>query len=114
MTTKVCSVCCQEKQLQDFYADKGSPGGFRRDCKKCKNEATYKWRDKNADYYNKTMRDYHATNPLKRDDCDLKRKYGVSREWFDKTLASQDNLCAVCGKPNSSKKRRLAVDHLPR
>lgn len=108
---KTCYKCNQQKPLSAFYADKNSKDGHRLDCKKCKNESTYKWRKANESYYNKTMRDYQAANPLQRDDCDLKRKYGVSRKWFDDTLKAQDSKCAVCKKPNSSIKRRLAVDH---
>lgn len=107
----VCIKCKKEKEASEFYADKNMPNGRRKDCKECKNLSTYAWRSSNLDYYNQSMREYQAENPLRRDDCDLKRKYGVSREWFDSTLEAQDNRCAICKKLNSSTKRRLVVDH---
>lgn len=108
---KTCCKCNIQKSLDNFYKDIQSKGGYRADCKACKNQGTYRWRESNKERYNKSMRDYQAANPLQRDDCDLKRKYGVSREWFDKTLIEQDNKCAICQKTNSSTKRRFAVDH---
>ncbi len=108
---KLCVDCNTEKPITDFYVEKNSKDGKRANCKACKNKKTYSWRSRNADKYNKSMREYQAANPLRRDDCDLKRKYGVSRKWFEETLQSQNNTCAVCKKPNASQKRRLAVDH---
>ncbi len=108
---KICRVCKLEKPLTSFYADKNSKDGRRSDCSTCKDASTSKWRKDNAEYYNRTMREYQAANPLQRDDCDLRRKYGVSRLWFDETLVAQDHKCAICLKPNTATKRRLAVDH---
>ncbi len=108
---KKCIACSLEKPITEFYADSGFKDGRRKDCKTCKNQSTYKWRKANEDRYNKSMREYQATHPLQRDDCDLKRKYGKSRQWYNETLLVQDNKCAICRKPNTATKRRLAVDH---
>ena len=108
---KTCYKCKITKPINQFYADKNSKDSYRLDCKQCKNESTYKWRKANEAYYNKSMRDYQKANPLQRDNCDLKRKYGVSRQRFDETLLKQDYKCAICKKPNTATKRRLAVDH---
>lgn len=111
MGTKICNQCHQEKPLTAFYKEASSKDGRRANCAKCKDTKTAIWREKNKEYYNKSMRDYQAAHPLQRDDCDLKRKYGKSRQWYDETLKSQNNVCAICAKPNTSSKRRLAVDH---
>jgi hypothetical protein len=37
MDTKICTVCGQEKPLNDFYKHSGCKGGLRPECKKCKN-----------------------------------------------------------------------------
>lgn len=108
---KQCRNCKESKPLTEFFKDKGLLDGRANTCKLCKQEQTYAWREKNKDKYNKSMRDYQAANPLQRDNCDLKRKYGVSRPWFDETLKQQNNRCAICEKENPSKKRRLVVDH---
>jgi len=41
---------------------------------------------------------------------DLKRKYGVTVEWYDAQLIAQDGRCAICSDPVGSG-RALAVDH---
>lgn len=111
MQTKICNKCKIEKPITSFYREGLSKDGRRTDCADCKNKNTYAWRKANQDYYNKSMSEYQKAHPRQRDDCDLKRKYGVSIKWFDDTLAEQDHKCAICRKPNPSTKRRLAVDH---
>jgi len=43
--------------------------------------------------------------------------YGVSKEWYDLKVLEQDNLCALCGKPETvlnyrtKKVYTLSVDH---
>jgi Recombination endonuclease VII/NUMOD3 motif len=41
----------------------------------------------------------------------LSRNYGVSLDWYDKRLAEQNGVCAVCGAPPFGKKKFLDVDH---
>jgi Recombination endonuclease VII len=42
-------------------------------------------------------------------------KYGVTVEWYLKRLKKQENVCAICGQPETAtrngKVKRLAVDH---
>lgn len=39
----------------------------------------------------------------------LARKYGITAEDYNRMLAAQGCVCAICGKPEKGK--RLAVDH---
>lgn len=42
----------------------------------------------------------------------LKHKFNISADDFDKLLAAQNGACALCGrKPDITKHNRLAVDH---
>ena len=41
----------------------------------------------------------------------LKRKYGIDEKEYDRLLLLQSGCCAICNKPTSSYKRKLAVDH---
>lgn len=49
-------------------------------------------------------------NPETRRKGHLKRRYGVTTEWYDQTLAKQEGGCAICGATCSTG-RALAVDH---
>lgn len=52
--------------------------------------------------------------PVSRD-RQLRHYYGVGIEWYEKTLADQDGVCAICRKPESKSIKgrllKLAVDH---
>ena len=56
-------------------------------------------------------------NPEYFQDADLRKQYGVTLEWFNQTLESQNHGCAICGSPETLEIRgklvRLAVDHKP-
>lgn len=49
--------------------------------------------------------------------CYLRSAFGITAEEYDSMLEAQLGLCAICGRPERSKKnnsselRRLAVDH---
>lgn len=63
----------------------------------------------------KYQQQLRVSNPDYFRNADLKRNYGVTLEWYEKTLAEQNGACAVCGKPEDTvihgKKIRLSVDH---
>lgn len=40
----------------------------------------------------------------------LRRRFGITPEQYDRTLARQGGVCAICGAPPQPN-RRLAVDH---
>jgi hypothetical protein len=40
-----------------------------------------------------------------------KKKYNISLETYNKIFETQSGSCAICGKPQSHFRRRLAVDH---
>lgn len=42
--------------------------------------------------------------------CTLKKKYGITPDFYEMVWEQQKGLCAVCNKPEKTKKR-LAVDH---
>ena len=43
-------------------------------------------------------------------DADLRRGFGITADDYERMLAEQSNVCAICGKVNVDN-RRLAVDH---
>ena len=52
---------------------------------------------------------------LKTKECTLKRKYGISLDQYSGMCAAQNDLCAVCERPEATwingKIKSLAVDH---
>lgn len=106
---KVCKTCLVQKLYSDFFKDKGLKDGHSNTCKVCKTKKTYAWREKNLELYNRTMREYQKQHY----DAFRLHRYDLSREDYNKILESQKEVCAICSKPNPSKKRSLAVDHNP-
>lgn len=43
--------------------------------------------------------------------CDLKRRFGITLDEYNKMLSIQSGKCAICNRDASIFKRRLSVDH---
>lgn len=54
-------------------------------------------------------RKWNTANPKKRRNNALVRMYGITVEQYDKLLAKQGGVCALCGKVPG--KRHLSTDH---
>lgn len=71
---------------------------------------------RNKEAHRKYMKGYHARNKGRRIASDLRTKYGMSPEDYNKLHAAQKGLCAICARPEtaklgSAKPSRLNVDH---
>jgi len=68
-----------------------------------------------AAYMREYQRTLRAANPEYGKNGFLKRRYGVSIEWYEEALAKQGGVCAICKKPESlaikGQTVALAVDH---
>lgn len=58
--------------------------------------------------YNKR---YYSKHSERYSDAQLKRKYGIGLEEYNKLLASQGGKCLFCDKPPETGTKSLAVDH---
>lgn len=105
--TKMCKECKQEKPETEFYKDKASPGGYRKNCKRCKDAKTVKWRNENREHYNKIARDHNAKSYPKT----RLNRYGITQDDLAIVNKAQNNRCGICGRKNTSKKREFATDH---
>jgi hypothetical protein len=124
MTTNICAICKQEKPAEEFGYQNKQRGWLRSYCRPCHNKKQLEWRNANREKARRWSRDgYHkrmATNPEPILRVELKRrckKYGVTVEWWTVQLAKQNNVCALCLKPEISEHckggtvRSLAIDH---
>jgi hypothetical protein len=75
-----------------------------------------KYRQRNKDKDNKYQREYRESNLRKERNWVLLRAYGITIEQYEAMSREQNNLCAICGKPEKAvdrngNLRRLCVDH---
>jgi|TARA_R110000868_G_scaffold345734_2_gene606849 hypothetical protein len=101
MESKQCVKCLQEKSLDSFYEHKGerTSSGYRINiCSTCHAERSIKWAKENKDKVKAHRR--------KRN---LKAKYGISVEEYDKMFEEQNGSCFICFSLPT--RRRLSVDH---
>lgn len=86
---KTCSSCKQDKPATEFGLHSGTNDGLQPTCKEC-------------------------SNRISRNNS-LKRKFGITESEYNSMSEAQNNLCAICGQPETrvkfGKPTKLAVDH---
>jgi RNA polymerase subunit RPABC4/transcription elongation factor Spt4 len=134
MQTKVCSSCGQNKVLDEFSRNPSRKDGFSNQCKLChqlysgfnkRHIATeflpkFKICNKCKQLLPQDKFNFHTTSPdglqsfCKQ--CTVLNRRGVSKLIYEQLLEKQNYLCAICGKPETSKNsvglvQQLSVDH---
>lgn len=113
---KECTKCKQNKSLTEFYKRKASKDGLNHWCKECHVQNNLKWTDDNPDKVKVKKKDYYYKHPDRVHNKELKHKFNITKEDYDKMLLQQNNKCAICNreemtKGRSGKIRKLSVDH---
>lgn len=118
---RTCTVCKEEKTLDSFSPNKKGKQGKHSRCKFCQNNLTREIRQRNKDNEEykvkrvKEVTDYNLKNPDKCKNTKLKTSFGITLSDFNSMLASQNQLCAICKKPEIHMRagvlRQLNVDH---
>ncbi len=101
-----CKVCCNERRIKQYYLNQDA------NIKK-----SVEWKKENKEYVRENAKlnyhkDIHATRAK-----EATRKKGINIERYDAMLLEQNNLCAICKKPetrrvkNSEEIARLCIDH---
>ncbi len=102
-TLKLCSHCKEYKPRNQFYSsNKYSDGKYFR-CKKCDKKLREEYRNRRKE----------ERKPIQRNQ-NLKAKYNIDTEEYNKILIRQNNSCAICGidiKDLTGFIKHLAVDH---
>lgn len=93
MTTKICNLCKEEKDVSMFSVDSRARSGYQTRCKDCQS------------IIKKEMADYYRGKHLE-------YKYGMTHGDYDSLLKEQGHKCAICGiEDKHAENARLCVDH---
>lgn len=123
-THKICTMCGENlPRSEEFYSAIHRHGrfiGWNGKCKPCMVKYVAQRKAESPEYFESHRLSSLASARRKRQEdpgrfqaidrkSDLKRKYGVTVEWYEATLHAQGGVCAICHRPPG--KHRLAVDH---
>lgn len=92
---KKCSKCKVIKPFESFYKNKYKLDGLNIWCNACFNSSRKIYRDNNLSMIRR---------------INLRKRYNITIDEYEKILLSQNGVCAICRK-NNLIKRRFAVDH---
>lgn len=71
-----------------------------------------KWRAKNKEWYRAYAKKWFKENERRAKDSRLKRTFGITIDEYEKLLAAQAGLCAICRRPQQRHgHKNLHVDH---
>lgn len=126
---KRCPYCGMTKQRSEFGYSKRGRGGIACYCKLCaalKSSEFRKIHPETIRYWNRRYREgedkeqvrarqrrqYHSPTGQELHRRTLLRKYGLTIEDYELTLAAQGYGCAICGAPKGNDKAKmLHIDH---
>lgn len=107
----------QRYRLKDLDAYRKRKSEYARTPEQREKRRLYmqKWREQNRERHNELANQSYHRNKNKPERKQavhrrhLRYKYGLTQQDYDDLLASQNGVCAICGKPPG--KRRLHIDH---
>lgn len=95
---KTCNVCHAPKPLTEFHKVWKGKEPTQNHCKACSKAKTTQYRQDNPQVIAAILRNSF-----------LKRTYGITSKDYDRMVAEQGGVCAICGSDFDG--RRLEVDH---
>lgn len=117
MLTKVCPKCRKRKRVNKFGKSNRTKDGYFTRCKECYNREKAEWRLVNWERNHRNKTRYRKDNPDRVRDSNLRQKYGISLDEYNKMFHEQGGVCNICERPErivngkSKKVAPLAVDH---
>lgn len=101
--TKICPRCKIEKSKDEFYKAKERKDGLRNRCKKCCDI------EHKESYHRNKHIGWSKKSKIKNRDNNLKKRYKISTQDYEKMFKDQNGVCFICQNPQKDK--LLAVDH---
>lgn len=110
---KTCTKCNILKPLTEFYNAQRAKDGLSWYCKACYKIEYHAYANKpeNRERILTNLKQYHSNNRLRARNYKLKKDFGITIDQFDALAVQQNNLCAICNKPQLEHKKYLSVDH---
>lgn len=104
MTKRRCARCKKQKPLSQF--GQKSNGNLRSYCRPCKSARSAEYKAKHPERVRQWNKNYREWHPI-RTKWKYLRKYGLTRDDFDKMVLQQEGRCAICHE----QLRKPNVDH---
>lgn len=129
---KQCTSCLEYKDLSAFHKFSAAPDGLKQSCKRCvkeydtiRNAADLKHPPKRVEgklncrfcnkYFDENQMGAGNTycETCKKTIASAKnfKKYGITLEIYEQMLKEQNYGCKICGKEETTFRRRLSIDH---
>lgn len=110
MNKKICSKCKTEKDCTEF--NRRENNRLSSWCKSCVKIKTSEWEKKNKSKKKIYMVKWNNSNKDVKRNAELKCKYGITLEQYNKMLKSQQYRCAICGNTGNGKALHLDHNHI--
>ena len=113
--SRSCTKCGTEKPWAAFV--RAGKSGIRTVCRPCWATYVREHKAKDPEHQREVAKAYRARRPDIYRNSILKFNYGITVVEYEKMLADQGGVCAVCGREETQRHnrtgrpRRLAVDH---
>lgn len=110
----ICTICKTPKPETDFGFESANHLRRRSQCKKCRSKYSLEWarrKKANGIFQRGDETNYKTSGKSAKAKRvhQLRAAYRITRDEYDRLIASQYNLCAICGQP--PEKRALDIDH---
>ena len=122
-----CHLVGELQPPENFDKSKIHNTGLRIDCRLCELERKRsdpeeaskdyhnRWYQEHKEELNKRTKEWREANPEHVKEKYIQRRfrqYGVTQEWYDKTIAAQGGMCAICGSTDpKSNGDTFHIDH---
>jgi hypothetical protein len=93
-------------QTREFRKDGTSKG-----CGDCHRQTCLDWHNLHSEEARARLKVSYQSNPKTFWQRNLKNKYGITVTEYERMLADQDGVCAICKGPESRAGFQLGVDH---
>lgn len=111
---KRCGHCKEDKLIAEFYPDTKMYLGVQRRCKECSKKIFREYADRQPNWKEKNAvrsKKWREANPELAADHKRKSKYQLSLGEYNRMLATQNGLCAICETDRPGGRGGFHVDH---